>query len=943
MIDTIPYRMMSTFRLAALVVFFLAVAVMPAKAQDRIPLDPAITTGTLDNGLSYMIRANDTPEQRAELRLVLNAGSILEDEDQLGLAHFVEHMAFNGTGSFEEQELVEYLESIGMRFGADINAYTSFDETVYMLEVPTDDPETLDTGLVILREWAGSIAFDPEEIDKERGVVIEEWRLRQGGANRIISRQYPVLLSGSRYPERLPIGTEENLRTFDHDSLLRYYHDWYRPDLMTVIAVGDFDAGVIEQRIQELFADLTNPDPVRERVSYDVPDHDEALISIESDPEAGFASVELLYKHENGDEGTATQYQEDLKRSLFASMLNRRLGELTQDADPPFIGAGGGDGSLVRTKSAFSLSASVQDGQYLRALETVLTETERVRQHGFTASEFDRARQARLRRMEVAWNERDNQRSGALADEYRRHVLTGESVPGIDAEFRLMQRALPAISLEDVNALVPVLMTVDNQVVMISGPGGNEQPMPTMEEVRAVMERVSDQSLEPYDDGDQDAPLLANVPDPGSVVAEDYRDDIDLTTWTLSNGVRVILKPTDFKADEILLSAWSPGGASLAADSAYMSASLTTSIIGGSGVGDFNAVDLSKKLSGQVARIRPYIANLEEGFSGAASPQDLETLFQLAYLYGTAPRADSTVYASFMTRMNSMLATMQTNPQSAFGDTLNVTLNNYHHRARPMSAEVLGEADLEQMRDFYKDRFADFSDFTFLVVGTFAPEDLRPLVEQYLATLPSTGREETWTDVGMRPPEGAIEKEIRRGIEPRSQVGIVFSGELPWTMESRRALNMLRETLDTRLREVLREDLGGTYGVSVQGSLRDEPYEHYQFAIVFGCDPQRVDELVEKVWETIRAFQSEGPEDEHLANAREQAFRSWETGLEENAYWLNSLEFYLTRGMDPARILTNPAEALEAVSPEDVADMARRVLRTDQYVRVTLYPESPDS
>ena len=934
---------MYLLRLSPLLVLLLGLSSVPVRAQDRIPLDPAITTGSLDNGLSYMIRANETPENRAELRLVLDAGSILEDDDQLGLAHFVEHMAFNGTASFEKQELVEYLESIGMRFGADINAYTSFDETVYMLEVPTDDAETLETGLRILREWAGSITFEPEEIDKERGVVIEEWRLRQGGANRIISRQYPVLLRGSRYPERLPIGTQENLRTFDHESLMRFYLDWYRPDLMTVIAVGDFDAGAIESRVQELFSDLTNPDPVRERTFYPVPDHEEALISIESDPEAGFASVELLYKHENGEMGTVAHYQEDLKRSLFASMLNRRLGELTQDANPPFIGAGGGDGSLVRTKSAFSLSASVQDGQYLRALETMLQEAERVRQHGFTPSEFDRARQARLRRMEVAWNERDNQRSGTLADEYRRHVLTGEAVPGIDAEFRLMQRALPAISLEDVNALVPVLMTAGKQVVMISGPGGHEQPMPTIEEVKAVMEQVLERTLEPYDDGNQDAPLLAELPVPGTIVEEIHRDDIDLTTWTLSNGARVVLKPTDFKADEIMLSAWSPGGASLAPDSMYMSASLTTNIVGGSGVGTFNAVDLSKKLSGQVARIRPYIANLEEGFSGAASPQDLETLFQLAYLYGTAPRADSTVFASFMTRMNSMLGTMQTNPQSAFGDTLNVTLNDYHFRARPMSSEVLAEADLAEMRTIYADRFADFSDFTFLMVGSFQPQDVRPLVEQYLAALPAADRDEAGRDVGMRPPEGVIEKVIRRGVEPRSQVGIVFSGDMPWSMASRRALNMLRETLDTRLREVLREDLGGTYGVSVQGSLRDEPYEHYQFAIVFGCDPERVDELVGTVWKTIREIQNDGPEEEHLTNAREQAFRSWETGLEENGYWLNSLEFYLTRDVDPSRILINPAEALEQVTPADVADMARKVLRNDQYVRVTLYPESSGS
>ena len=915
----------------------------PLFAQDRLPLDQAIRTGTLDNGLSWMIRANDTPEKRAELRLVVNAGSILEEEDQLGLAHFVEHMAFNGTRSFEKQALVEYLESIGMQFGPDVNAYTSFDETVYMLQLPTDDRQILDNGLTILREWAGDVTFEPEEIDKERGVVIEEWRLRQGGANRILGKQYPVLLHGSRYPERLPIGTEENLRTFPHDRLVQFYSDWYRPELMTVIAVGDFDPEWAENRIRELFSSLPARPDAPERVLFTVPDHEEPLISIESDPEAGFASVQVSYKHENGDPGTRTQYEEDLKRSLFASMLNRRLGELTQDADPPFIGAGGGDGSLVRTKSSFDLSASVQDGQYLRALRVILEEAERVRRHGFTSSEFDRARLARLRRMEVAFNERDNQRSSALAGEYLRHVLYGEAVPGIDAEFRMIQEMLPGISLEDVNALVPELMTRENQVILLSGPGGEEQPMPTEMDVRRVFEGIADTALEPYDDGSQDEPLVADLPAPGSIVSESMREDINLTTWTLSNGATVYIRPTDFKADEVLLTAWSPGGASLVPDSMYMSASLATNIIGGGGVGSFNAIDLSKKLTGKVARIRPYIASLEEGFSGSASPQDLETLFQLAWLYGTQPRPDSTVFASFINRMNSMLGTMQANPQSAFGDTLNVTVNDHHFRARPLTESVLGEADLGEMEAIYRDRFADFSDFSFLIVGSVQPEDLRPLVEQYLAPLPGTDREETWVDVGMRSPGGVIEKSVYRGIEPQSRVAIVFQDEMPFSMEDRRTLSLLRESLDTRLREILREDLGGTYGVSVQAALRDAPYEHVQFVIMFGCDPERVDELVTSVWDAIRAMQTEGPSLEHLSSAREQSFRAWETGLEENGFWLNSLEFYLSRDMDPARILINPADVLENVSADDVADMARRVLREDRFIRVTLYPEGEDS
>ena len=927
-----------------LLLSLLLVTILPARAQetnpDVLPLDERIQTGTLNNGLSWMVRENDRPEQRAELRLVVNAGSILEEADQVGLAHFVEHMAFNGTENFEKQELVEYLESIGMQFGPDVNAYTSFDETVYMLQLPTDDTDIVDTGLRILREWAGSVSFDPEEIDMERGVVIEEWRLRQGGANRIQSQQYPVLLSGSRYPERLPIGTEENLRTAPHERLISYYEDWYRPDLMTIIAVGDFEVDAIVSRIQELFGDLTNPVDAPERVTYQVPDHDEPLLSIVSDPEAGFAMVEVNYKHDNPEPGTRQTYREDLERSLFASMLNRRLGELTQDAHPPFIGAGGGDGFLVRTKSTFGLSASVNEGDYLRALRTILEEAERVRQHGFTASEFDRARIARLRRMEVAWNERENERSGALAGEYLRHILYGESVPGIDAEFRMIQQMLPEISLDDINALVPELMTAHNQVILVSGPELEEQPLPAEEEVWAVFESVQDVELEPYDDGNQDEPLITDLPAPGQVVEETYREDIDMTTWALSNGATVHLRPTDFKEDEVLLTAWSPGGISNVADSLYTSASLASSIVGASGVGNFNAVDLSKKLTGKVVRMRPYAGSYDEGFSGSASPQDLETLFQLAYLYGTDARADSTVFASFMSRMSSMLASMRTNPQSAFSDTVNVTVTNYHPRTRPMTDERLAEETLADIKSIWADRFADFSDFSFLVVGSFQLDDLRPLVEQYLATLPGTGRVESFRDVGIRPPDGVVEKAVYAGVEPTSRVIMVFQQEMPFSMESRRTINMLRETTDTRLREVLREDLGGTYGVSVRGSLSDTPYESAQFVISFGCDPDRVDELVASVWDTIRSIQTDGPSETHLANAREQSFRSWETGMKENSYWLSSLEFYLSNDLDPGRILINPATVLEDVTKADIAEMARMVLREDEFVRVTLYPES---
>lgn len=933
---------------AALLLLVAALpAARPAAAQDgpvdaatdSIGLDPAIVRGTLDNGLRYLIRANDRPENRAELRLVLDAGSVLEADDQLGLAHFAEHMAFNGTAEFPEQALVDYLESVGMRFGPDINAYTSFDETVYMLQLPTDSAGVLDTGLRILRQWAGDIAFDPAEIEKERGVVIEEWRLRRGGAARIQDRQLPVMLHESRYAERLPIGTAENLETFEHESLLAFYEDWYRPELMTVVAVGDFDASDIERRITRLFSDLENPAGAPERRLYEVPDHAEPLYSIESDPEVAFANIGVMYKHEPGEPGTRAEYAESVTRSLFAGMLNRRLGELTQQADPPFIGAAARDGGLVRTKDAFSLSAGVRDGEYVRALRTMLEEAERVRRHGFTESEFERIKAVRMRRMQIAYNERENQESSSLAGEYVRHALTNEAVPGIEREFELLQEILPTVSLEDVNGLVGRLMTPENQVITVSGPTSEEEPLPAEGDVRAVFREVAATRLDPYVDEVSTASLIENMPEPGRIVEESTVDSLGLTRWTLSNGAVVYLRPTEFKADQVLFAASSPGGTSLASDDEYMSASLATSLVGSSGAGTFGPIELSKKLSGKVVNVRPYIGRLEEGFSGSASPEDLETLLQLTWLYAEAPRADSSVYSSFMTRISSMLGAMQASPESAFGDTLNVTLNRYHFRSRPLSPEVLGEVELRESFGFFQERFADFDDFRFYLVGAFEPDEVRPLVERYLASLPALDREDVPVDDGRRTPARVVEKDVYKGLEPKSQVAIVFSGEAPWSMEERRRLQMLQRVVDTRLRERLREDLGGTYGVSVGASLDDEPYDHYDFNISFGCDPDRVDELVAQVWEDLRELKSTPPDEAHVENAREAAFRGWEVGLKENGYWLSTLQFYIEHGMDPARILIDPRTVLRGITPADVSETARRYLDEGRYVRVTLYPE----
>ncbi|MCZ6756813.1 MAG: insulinase family protein [Bacteroidetes bacterium] len=908
-------------------------------AEILLPIDPLVHTGSLSNGLNYMIRSNGRPENRAELRLVVNVGSILEDDDQLGLAHFVEHMAFNGTENFEKQALVDYLESIGMRFGPDINAYTSFDETVYKLQLPTDSVSVLETGFQILRDWAGRLAFEPVEIEKERGVVIEEWRRRRGAAARILDRQLPVMLKDSHYADRLPIGNPDLLQSFSHEVLVRYYRDWYRPELMTIIAVGDFDTDRIENLIKNLFGDLSASGSQRKRVFYDVPSHDDVLYTIESDPEASSAVVSVMYKHKPLAEGTRDSYRQRLRASLYSAMFNQRLGELTQSVDPPFIFAGSNDGALVRTRAAYRLTGLVKDGEYTRTLGTLLEEAERVKIHGFTETELQRAKTDLLRSIETSFNERDKTNSSVFVAEYIRHVLTSEAIPGIEYEYQLARELLPTIQLEEVNDLLTSLMTETNQVISISGPEKESEPLPTVDEVQAVFSNIENIEIKAYVDLVDDHPLLPDMPTPGTITEESSDEKIGVTFMTLSNGIKIVLRPTDLKNDQVLMRATSPGGTSLADDSEFASAMFATQLIGSGGVGTFGPIQLQKKLSGKVVRVSPILSSLSEGFSGSASPKDLETLFQLTYLYGTAPRADSVVFASYITRMSSFLATMKANPQIAFRDTLSTTMAQHHFRARPMSEEIIQEVSLSESFDFFNDRFEDFSDFTFYFVGAFEIEVIKPFLTTYLASLPSTNRDETWVDTGIRTPSGVIHKTVVKGIEPKSQVSIIFSGPTDWSMDQRRKLGILSDVLSTRLREILREDLGGTYGVSVSGSMSDRPYESYRVSISFGCSPDRVDELVGEVFREIEALKTSPPDEDDIQKARESALRDHEVGLKENGYWLSRLQFYLERGMNASAILEGPAAWINSISGADLQDTAIKYLNTDRYVQVTLIPD----
>ena len=903
-----------------------------------LPADPLVRTGRLPNGLRYWVRRNGKPEGRAELRLVVDAGSVLEDDDQRGLAHFVEHMAFNGTAHFAKQELVHYLESIGMRFGADLNASTGFDETVYMLMVPTDTAATLERGLDILEDWAHAVTFDSTEIEKERGVVIEEWRGGQGAGARMRDKQLPILFRGSRYAVRLPIGDRQVLETFDPRALRRFYADWYRPDLMGVVAVGDFDPARVEQLIVRHFGPLRNPPGERPRPEAPVPPNRETLVAIATDPEATGTSVSVVWKQPDRDTRTVGDYRRGLVEALYNRMLDNRLDEIVQRPDAPFIGASSSLGGFVRNSSAYEMGAAVRDGGVLRGLQALLTEAARVERFGFTPTELEREKREMLRGIERAYAEREKTVSAAYAGEYVSSFLEDEPSPGVAYEYMLYRTLLPGIGLPEVNRLAREWLVDTNRVVLVNAP---DKPgsVPSEAALLAVFDSIGRQPLTAYTDSVGAGPLVERTPPPAAVTSTRRIPELGVTEWRLANGVRVIAKPTDFKADEVLMTAYSPGGTSLAADSTFIAASTAALVVSAGGVGRFGRVELEKALAGQAVRVGPFVSDREEGFSGSASPRDLETLLQLVYLYVTAPRQDSAAYAALMQRLRASIANRGLSPNAAFSDTLQVTLAQHNPRARPLTPALLDEMNLGTSYRFFRDRFADAGDFTFVFVGSFTPDTLLPLVQRWLGALPAHGRVDRPRDIVIAPPTGVVTRTVVRGAEPKSRTALVFTGPARFDRQTRYVLSSLADVMEIELRESLREELGGTYSVDVSAGLDRDPRPQYSLSIDFGSAPERADELTRAVFAVIDSLRRTGPAATDVAKVAEAQRRDRETAIKQNGYWLGQLAGSDRYGWDPRQILTGET-LINSLSAPMLRDAARKYLRTDNYVRVTLVPET---
>ena len=926
--------MFKTLKIAKLLLFCLLAGISFAQT---IPLNPKVRTGKLANGLTYYIQQNSKPEKRVELRLAINAGSILETDKQQGLAHFVEHMCFNGTKKFPKNELVSYLQSLGIQFGGDLNAYTSFDETVYILPVPTDKPELVDTGLEVLKEWAFNVSFEGTEIDKERGVILEEWRLGRGAEQRMRDKQFPILFKGSQYAKRLPIGQEKVLRNFKHDVLRQYYKDWYRPNLMAIVVVGDIDANAMEQKIKTLFADAQNPAKEKPRKDFPIPTHKETLVSIATDKEAAFTNVQLLFKKPASKTLTEQDYLKKLKLQIFTGMLNERFDELRLSSNPPFSSAGSFYGSFLRGADAFGLSASTSDTGIETGLKALLTETKRLEKHGFVQQELDLYKKKYLASLERRYNDRDKQESGNIIDDYVEHFLSQEPAPGIEYDYNFTKKNIDNITIAELNTYIKDLITKENFVVAIQAPEKAGVKVPNEKEVRAILAEMDKVEVKPYEAKQIALSLTEGITiNAGKIVGEKKLDKIGVTELTLSNGVKVILKPTDFKNDEIVISAFSNGGTSLASDADFASAQYIAGIIAESGINNLSQSDMKKTMTGKNVRIAPVISELYEGFSGSSTPKDIETAMQLLHLYFVAPRKDENAFNSKKTRDKAFLGNITSNPQFYFFIELAKFLGQGSPRTNPIPD--FEQLDYQKGFDFYKNRFADASDFTFIFVGSFQIDAIKPLLETYLASLPALQRKETWKDNGVRLPKGMQDKVFFKGTDPKSFVQIIFAGEDKYDAKNDYLLDALGELLDIKLIEKIREESAGAYTVGASGNIEKYPIGQFQFAVNFPCDPKRVDELTKQALEEIEKIQKGNIDDKDLEKVKEQRKRKVEVDIKTNRYWANALQSTYFNELNSENI-ADWESRLNWITKEAMQNMAKKYINTKSYIRAVLKPE----
>lgn len=923
--------------LIALLIFGFGILNLPAMGQ-ILPLDPAVRSGQLPNGFTYYIRRNIEPKNRVVFYLANKVGSILETQEQRGLAHFMEHMNFNGTKHFPKNELVNYLQKSGVRFGADLNAYTGFDETVYQLPLPSDKPEILKKGIQIMRDWAQDASLETVEINKERGVIIEEKRLGKGASERIQRQTLPILLNQSRYASRIPIGTEDVILNAKPETLRDYYKDWYRPNLQALIVVGDINVTEMEKIIKAKFSDLKNPVKEKVRTQYTIPLTGKNQFLVVTDPEMTSTLMQVAIKHPASELKTVADYRASLLRGLFNQMLSERYAELSKKAEPVFLQGSAGITPLMGGLDMYKLSVIAKPGGLEKGFKAVWRESRRMQLFGFTLTELTRARQNYLSSTEAIVKEKDKVNSDVYTQAYLNYFLKQSAAPGIDKESELINRFIPQISLEQVNEFSKEYIREMDRDIIIAAPEKDKNSLPDEATVLNWIKEVNNEKMLPFEDQISKLPLLIGAPAGGKIVKEEKDTTIGITTLTLNNGVKVLLKKTDFKNNQILFTAFSAGGTSLYNENDFQSAVNAASIVAGGGIGNYNSTQLSKFLTGKQLGIRPYINDRTQGFAGNAAPKDLEAALQLLFGYFTEPRKDAEIFKGAIANAKSGLANRGDDPAAVFSDTVAAVLGNYNVRRTGPSLEKINQISLDKAFEIYKERFSDASGLTFVFVGSIDEETIKPLLAKYLGSLPSKGRKEEARDLGIHIPEGKIAKTVYKGTEQRSTVYLVYSGNYNYNLEDNVKMGALSEVLNIRMLERLREKEGGVYTPGVQLNFSKYPKGRFSLTVTFGCSPDNVESLIASASDEIKKVGLNGPSQENINKFKAEDFRAREIGLKTNEYWLSYLGTQLVNN-EPLSLVDNYDVLINQVTVPSLKEISAKYLNGDNYIRLVLMPE----
>ncbi|MBQ9705152.1 MAG: insulinase family protein [Paludibacteraceae bacterium] len=934
-------------------IFFFAAAMAlslgAAQAQqlDKLPVDSNVIVGHLDNGLTYYIRHNELPKQRAEFHIAQAVGAILEEDHQNGLAHFLEHMAFNGTEHFHGKGIINYFESIGVNFGGNINAYTALDETVYRLsEVPTTRTGIIDSALLVMHDWSHSLLLEGDEIDAERGVIREEWRTRASAERRMWSKLNPLIYPGSQYAKRDVIGDTAVINNFSYDALRDYYHKWYGPDLQAIVVVGDIDPAYIEAKIKELWADVPARANRGERPVYGIDDNKEPIVAVVTDPEGQYTRIRMDWKKNPlPDElrGTNVDYMQDVLNGLLVGMMDMRFAELAQDPDAAFVGGGCAYTNLVKSKDAFLGIVVSKHGQEKAALQTLMTQMEKMHRYGFTQAELERAKTNMLTSYEKSYNERASRRNIQFTREYIRNFLDGEPIPGIEWEYAFVKQVMPVIGVEMMNRLAAEYITDENLIISLQAPEKEGVVLPTETEIRQMLADVKKAEIEAPAEEELDLTLVKKAPKAGKIKKVTKNEALGTTEWMLKNGVRIILKPTEFKQDEILMSAFSEGGTSMIADPEDLpSAVYASAIVEYSGIGEMNLIQLQKALTGKHASVSPSVNTYSETMDGQSTVRDLETMLQLTWLYFTQPRLDEQSFLTLKSMLQTQLKNKASNHKAVFRDSVSLMASNYSPRTLIWNEQLLEKVDAQKAFKIYKERFANPADFTFTFTGNINPDDpeTQQLICTWLGGLKTKNckrAKEHFVDRGVRPPKGVAKNWFVRDMQIRQTTNrIQFWAPMDYSLAGELNMEVISRVLDMRYLESVREREGGSYGVGTAGYLNRRPVGTAILLIQFDTDPEKETRLMEVIYEEINKIAAEGPLAEDLKKAKESMLKDLEEDKEKNGWWDGTVlpEWY-RYGIN---YLTDYEAAVRGITAETVQQTLRELLEAGNSFEVVMEP-----